>query len=293
MVELRKIPERGIFECRGKTLAFKRVPLIMGIVNVTPDSFSDGGKFLEKDRAVEHALRLVEEGADLVDIGGESTRPGSDPVSVEEELHRVMPVLEELIGEIEVPISIDTRRATVAEEALRLGCHLVNDVSACRDERMPEVLARYQAPVVLMHMKGEPKTMQQAPFYEDVVGEVASFLQERALRLERGGIPRERIIVDPGIGFGKRFRDNLDLLRGIDRIRALGYPVLVGASRKRFLGELLDAPPERRLHGSLAVAAHCYRQGVEIIRVHDVSATVELLRVLDAIDHPEDYRADW
>lgn len=293
MVQPSKIPEIGSLPCRDKTLLFRRMPLVMGIVNVTPDSFSDGGRFFSKDRAVAHALRLVEEGADLIDVGGESTRPGSDPVSVDEELERVIPVLEELIGRIPVPISIDTRRAAVAEEALRLGCHLVNDVSACRDPEMAEVLRRHRAPVVLMHMKGEPKTMQESPSYQDVVAEVTLFLRERAALLQRRGVPRGMIVVDPGIGFGKRFRDNLELLKNLDRIKAIGYPVLIGASRKRFLGELLDAPVEGRLHGSLAAAAHCYYKGAEMIRVHDVAPTVELLRVLDALNHPDQYRADW
>jgi len=293
MVQIQRIPERGVISCRGRRLALKRIPLVMGIVNVTPDSFSDGGLFLDPDRAAEHALELEAQGADLVDIGGESTRPGSDPVSVDEELRRVLPVLERLQGRIGIPISIDTRRAEVAAKALAAGAHLVNDVSACSDPAMVEVLLEYQAPVILMHMKGEPKTMQKAPHYEDVVGEVSSFLARRAEEVERAGVPRERIVIDPGIGFGKRFQDNLELLDHIDKFRALGYPVLVGASRKRFLGELLDAPTERRLFGSLAVAAHCYHRGVEIVRVHDVEPTVQLFRVLDALEHPEDYRADW
>jgi len=271
----------------------------MGILNVTPDSFSDGGRYRGVETALEHASWMREAGAHIIDVGGESTRPGAPPVSAGEELDRVLPVIDALLkmgddGGEQLPISIDTRKAEVADEALRRGCHMVNDVSAADDPEMPDVLRDHPGiPVVLMHMRGNPEAMQRAPRYDDVVAEVCAFLTGRAEELVRAGVARDRIIVDPGIGFGKRFRDNLDLLNRIDSIRALGYPLLIGASRKRFLGELLNAGADRRLPGSLAAAAHCYRLGVDIIRVHDVPETAGLMRVLDALTHPGDYKADW
>ena len=285
--------QRHVIDCRGLKLPSRRTPLIMGIVNITPDSFSDGGRFLEYDRAIEHAVMLAAAGADIVNIGGESTRPGSDPVSTEQEIARVQPVLEVLVAELPVPVSIDTRKAAVADAALSAGCHLVNDVSACRDESMPEVLCKHDAPVVIMHMRGDPKTMQERPHYHDVTEEVGRFLQDRAGYLVERGVSSERIIIDPGIGFGKRFRDNLELINRIGEIRSLGFPVLVGASRKRFLGELTDEGVEGRLAGSLAVAAKCYESGVDIVRVHDVKETRQLFTVLDALDNPGEYSADW
>lgn len=269
------------------------MPLIMGVVNITPDSFSDGGRYFEYDKAIEHAARLAADGADLLDIGSESTRPGSDPVTADQEIARVGPVLEVLVKELSIPISIDTRKAAVADAALTMGCRLVNDVAACRDESMPEVLCKHNAPVVIMHMKGEPKTMQENPWYEDVTAEVTRFLQERARWLVSKGIPAGHIIVDPGIGFGKRFRDNLVLINAIAELRTLGFPVLVGASRKRFLGELLNEGVNGRLAGNLAVAARCFASGVDIVRVHDVKETRQLFTVLDALDHPGEYSADW
>jgi dihydropteroate synthase len=265
----------------------------MGILNVTPDSFSDGGDHFDAETAVRHALRMEHEGADIIDIGGESTRPGSDQVDPAEEWRRVEPVIASLSGRVSVPISIDTRRASVARAALDAGCHIVNDVSACRDPEMAGTVRERGAPVIIMHMLGEPKSMQVNPTYDDVVGEVCAFLKDRTDFLKREGIDSDKIIVDPGIGFGKRFRDNLELLEAIDVLRHIGHPVLIGASRKRFLGELLDAGPRERLPGNLAVAAWCYRAGAEIVRVHDVKETVGLFRVLDAIEHPQDYSADW
>ncbi|UCG53863.1 MAG: dihydropteroate synthase [Candidatus Latescibacterota bacterium] len=265
----------------------------MGILNVTPDSFSDGGAFFCKEDAYRHSMRMVEDGADIIDIGGESTRPGSQYVDQDEELRRIMPVIESLVGRIPVPISVDTRRAAVARAALEAGCRMVNDVSACRDPEMPGVVREFRVPIVVMHMKGDPDSMQESPHYDDVVKEVCAFLAERAKFLERQGIDSDMIIVDPGIGFGKRFRDNLDLLKSIDTIRTLGYPVTIGASRKRFLGELLETDPNERLSGNLAVAAWCYKTNVEVIRVHDVKETAGLLKVLDAIEHPKEYSASW
>jgi dihydropteroate synthase len=282
-----------LLRCRDRILAFRRTPLVMGILNVTPDSFSDGGRFFDRAGAVRQANELARSGADILDIGGESTRPGSAFVDADTELERIMPVIETVLPHLDIPVSVDTRKAAVAAEALRHGCHLINDISAGSDPFMVEVLAEYGAPVVIMHMKGEPKTMQVNPVYQDVVGEVTEFLDERARTLTDGGIPADRIVIDPGLGFGKRFKDNLDLLKNIGKIRKLGYPVLVGGSRKRFIGEILQADVDHRLAGNLAVVAACCREGADIVRVHDVRETVGFIRTLDAMDHPGDYSADW
>lgn len=288
-----------VIECRGLELTLGRIPRVMGILNVTPDSFSDGDRFARPETAIRRALAMRDAGAHIIDVGGESTRPGATPVSAGEELDRVLPVLDAAChlgerGKRQIPVSIDTRKAEVAEAAIRRGCHMVNDVSAASDPEMASVLRDHPGvPIVLMHMNGEPGTMQEAPIYDDVVSEVTAYLADRAESLIEAGIERGRIILDPGIGFGKRFADNLQLLNRIDSLRALGYPVLIGASRKRFLGELLDAPAGDRLPGSLAVAAHCYRAGTDIVRVHDVAATAGMFRVLDALEHPGDYKAEW
>jgi len=284
-----KRPIRG----RGFTLTPARRPLIMGILNVTPDSFSDGGAFYTRESAYRRAMGMVEDGADIIDIGGESTRPGAKSVGADEEMSRILPVIESLVDKISVPMSVDTRRSSVARAALEAGCRMVNDVTACGDPEMPAVVGQFGAPIVLMHMKGEPESMQANPRYDDVVSEVRSFLAERARIVRRSGLEDDMIVLDPGIGFGKRFRDNLDLLRSIEALGTLGHPVMVGASRKRFLGELLDAEPQDRLSGSLAVAAWCFKNRVDLVRVHDVKETAGLFRVLDAIDHPEDYPVSW
>ncbi len=288
-----------------RTIPLRRSPLVMGILNVTPDSFSDGGRFASPRAAVEHAHAMAADGADVIDVGGESTRPGSDPVPLAEELARVIPVIEVLVrgGDgrppLPVPVSIDTRTPDVARAAIAAGATMVNDVNAARDPRMVDVLRGHpHIPVVLMHMQGDPKTMQQAPAYADAAGEVAAELAMRAAGLEAAGIERERIVLDPGIGFGKRLHDNLEILRAIDALRALGHPVMVGASRKAFIGTLLGgfspravpAPPDARLCGSLAVAAWCHAHRVEMVRVHDVRETAGLFRVLDAIEDPSAHR---
>jgi dihydropteroate synthase len=255
----------------------------MGVLNVTPDSFSDAGRFLEPGAAVAHAERLAQEGADLIDIGGESTRPGSDPVSAEEELRRVMPVLETLSGRLEVPLSIDTSKASVAEAAVSAGVAFVNDVWALRkDARMAEIVAGAGADVCLMHIQGDPKTMQQDPRYEDVVSEVKGFLEERLGFAVRQGISEERVWLDPGIGFGKTLEHNLELLRRLDEIVAIGRPVVVGASRKRFIGALTGRPELERLPGSLAAAVIAFERGATMLRVHEVAATREALAVAGA-----------
>jgi dihydropteroate synthase len=260
-------------------------PALMGVVNVTPDSFSDGGEFLDADLAVEHALALVHDGADLLDVGGESTRPGALPVSPEEELARVMPVIERLVERVSVPISIDTMKADVAAAAIDAGASFVNDVSALRnDARMAEVVARARVPVCLMHMLGDPRTMQDEPRYEDVAAEVIAFLRERAQAAERAGIAPASICVDPGIGFGKTLEHNLTLLRRLGEIVALGYPVLVGVSRKRFLGVLTDEPERGRVAGTIAANLAAFRRGAWMFRVHDVRPNREALDVAVAIE---------
>lgn len=262
-------------------------PLIMGILNVTPDSFSDGGEFLEVERAVAHALRMVEEGAEIIDIGGESTRPGSDPVPEEEQLRRILPVIRALAPELkgEVFISVDTSRSRVARAALEAGASMINDVFAGRDD--PEILklaAESGAPIVLMHMQGTPKTMQESPFYHDVVAEVEAFLKERTEAARRAGVREKQIVIDPGIGFGKRREDNLKLLAHLDRLTRLGYPVLLGTSRKRFMGALLEeSDPKRLLAPTVATTALGVWQGVRIFRVHDVRPNRQALQVAWAI----------
>jgi dihydropteroate synthase len=256
----------------------------MGIVNVTPDSFSDGGNFLQSDAAVEHALRLVEEGAQIIDVGGESTRPGAVPVTAAEELQRVVPVVTQLAKCSPVLISIDTTKAAVARAALDAGAHIVNDISGLTfDAGMPAVCAAARAGVVCMHIRGTPQTMQHDPRYDDVVAEVCRFLQERLEGLERLGIARERVALDPGIGFGKTAAHNLELLRNVGRLRALGRPVCIGHSRKRFLQKLLARPVDERLFGTVGVSVAVALQGAEIIRVHDVAATRDAIIACQAI----------
>lgn len=271
---------------RGATLPVGARPLVMGVVNVTPDSFSDGGRFMDTDDAVEHALRLVEEGADILDVGGESTRPGSDPVQADEEWRRIGVVIHRLADATDVPVSVDTRHAEVARRALEGGAQIVNDVSALADPDMAGVVRDADAGVVLMHIQGDAKTMQDEPHYHDVVAEVARWLAGRASAAEASGINRDAIAVDPGIGFGKRtghgIEDNLTLLRNTGRFCALGYPVLVGASRKRFIGNVLSVGTDERLEGSLAAAAVAVYEGAHIVRVHDVRPTRRMVDLVAA-----------
>jgi len=254
-------------------LGFER-PLIMGIVNVTPDSFSDGGDFGAEQSAIAQALKLASEGADIVDIGGESTRPGAAPVSEAEEMRRVLPVIGGL-RDLARPISIDTRKVRVAEAAIQAGAALLNDVSALtHDARMAAFAARSEMPVVLMHAQGDPRTMQDKPTYDDVLLDVYDFLQDRIAAAEAAGISRNRIIADPGIGFGKNVQHNLALIEGISLFHGLGVPILLGASRKRFIGSIAgEAEPKRRVPGSIAIALSGLAQGVQLLRVHDVAET--------------------
>jgi dihydropteroate synthase len=254
----------------------------MGVLNVTPDSFSDGGRYLRPEDAIDRGLRLAEEGADIVDVGGESTRPGSDPVSEQDELDRVAPVVEALGRRVEVRISVDTYKPRVAEECLGLGATLVNDVTGLADPRMVRAAKERRAGVVIMHMRGEPKTMQQDVTYDDVVVEVRGFLDERARRAREAGI--EEVIVDPGIGFGKTAAHNFEILRRLGELASLGYPVLVGPSRKSFLGSLASKlPATERLEGTLAAVAVSVLNGASIVRVHDVREAKRVVEVVDAV----------
>jgi len=267
---------------RGGSIPLDRTR-IMGIVNVTPDSFSDGGRHATQDAAVAHGLALLAEGADVLDVGGESTRPGAQPVPAEEEAARVVPVVRRL-AEAGAIISVDTMKASVAQAALAAGARIVNDVTAGRDPAMLPLVAREGAGVVLMHMQGEPRTMQQAPRYHDVVKEVAQHLHERARAATAAGVAPEAIALDPGIGFGKTQEHNLALLRGLPEIAMLGYPVLVGASRKGFLGALTGvADPADRVEASLAAHVLAAERGASIVRVHDVKAHKRALAVADAL----------
>lgn len=260
-------------------------PFVMGIVNVTPDSFSDGGQFDDLPRAVEHGLKLVADGADILDIGGESTRPGAQPVGEAEEIARTVPVIEALRRETAIPISIDTMKPGVARAAFTAGATIWNDVNALRAQGALETTAELGATVCLMHMKGEPRTMQDAPAYDDVAGEVEAFLLERAKAAMAAGIPGSRIWIDPGIGFGKTLQHNLELLRSIQALSAHGFPLLIGASRKRFIAAIDEgSQSDNRLGGSLAVALHAAASGAAILRVHDVRETVQALKVSAAIE---------
>ncbi len=268
---------------RTRTLAFGLRPLLMGIVNVTPDSFSDGGEFFDPAVAVEHALRLVAEGADLVDVGGESTRPFSQPVDAEEELRRVMPVVEALCRQVSVPVSIDTSKSAVARAAVEAGAEIVNDVTGLEgDPEMIPLVVRTGAAVCVMHMQGTPRTMQDNPTYGDVVEEVLDYLQGRRDKLLAAGVGPDRIALDPGIGFGKRTEHNVQLLSNALRFHALGCPVLVGHSRKGFIGRALEDPNCDPLPGTIGVALALARQGVQVLRVHDVGPVRQALALFEA-----------
>lgn len=271
------------FQLKGQRLRLER-PLLMGIVNVTPDSFFDGGRFCDPQRAVAHALRLVEEGADLLDIGAESTRPGALPVDEQEERRRLVPVVAAVAKAVSVPISVDTSKAEVAKAAIDAGAIMVNDVTALRgDSAMVGVVAQAGVALVLMHMQGTPDIMQHAPRYDDVVGEVAQFLAERVRYAVDHGVARDRIVVDPGIGFGKTLGHNLDLLANLRVIAELGYPLLVGPSRKGFIGQLTDQSVEARGWGTAGVVALAVEQGANILRVHDVGPMKDVAKVAVAI----------
>lgn len=271
-----------VIDCGGRPLDLTRVQ-VMGILNITPDSFSDGGVFLEPERAVAHGRAMVAAGAGIIDVGGESTRPGATAISEVEELERVIPVIEALAGAIEVPISVDTSKPGVMRAAVAAGAGLINDVYALREPGAVEAAAELEVPVCLMHMRGEPRTMQVNPEYEDVVGEVRAFLKERIAVCEAAGIHRQRLLADPGFGFGKSPEHNLALLRRLEAFTALGVPVLAGLSRKSLIGHVLGRPVDERLAGSIALAVLAATRGARILRVHDVAETVDAVRMVEAV----------
>jgi len=269
---------------RGR-LDFSAGCLLMGILNVTPDSFSDGGQFFETDKAVERGLKMAGEGAAIIDVGAESTRPGAKSVSADKQIRRAIPVIKKLSKKVNVPISIDTYNYEVACVAMDAGAAMINDITALTDERMGKLAAEREVPVVLMHIQGTPATMQIEPKYKNVVDEVLKFLVERAKRAEKFGIKRERIFIDPGIGFGKTAEHNLEILRGIGRFVESGYRVLVGTSRKAFLGKITGREnPAERIFGTAATVALCAAAGVSIVRVHDVVEMVDVVKVINAVE---------
>jgi dihydropteroate synthase len=273
-------------ECRGKILDLGARTHIMGILNVTPDSFSDGGRYADPDQALARARDMAAAGADIIDIGGESTRPGADPVPEEEELRRTVPLIERLAAELAVPISIDTYKSSVARKALEAGASIVNDISGLRfSPDMARMAADYGAAVVIMHIKGTPKSMQQNPVYADVVDEVRQYLEESIELAVRAGVDRERIMIDPGIGFGKNLGHNLEILNRLDEFRGAGRPVVLGTSRKKFIGTVLGIPvPEDRGYGTAATVALGIGRGAAVVRVHDVASMVQVVRMTDAIE---------
>tara|TARA_B100000902_G_scaffold143716_1_gene141172 strand:- start:189 stop:1040 length:852 start_codon:yes stop_codon:yes gene_type:complete len=266
------------------TFIFPRKTLIMGIVNVTPDSFSDGGLFFNTNRAVDHALKLVDEGADILDIGGESTRPGAASISVKEELNRVIPVIDKLSKQSEAIISVDTHKPVVAEEAINAGASIINDIGANNNNsKMWNVISSTKAGYICMHMQGSPESMQKNPFYEDVISDVCNFFQERLNSFEEHGISAEQIAFDPGIGFGKSLKHNIELMSQLNKFNMFQRPVLIGASRKSFIEKLLGTPVEKRLPASLTCATWAIMQGSQIIRAHEVAETVQAVRMAEAL----------
>ena len=270
-------------DCAGKTLTFGERTLIMGVLNVTPDSFSDGGRYMTLEAAVARAEEMAEEGADIIDVGGESTRPGADPVDEEEEKRRVLPVIEEIAKRIDLPISIDTYKPSVAREAINCGASIINDITALSDPEMISLAAETKVGVVLMHMKGTPKTMQLSPEYDSLISEIYSFLKERIERAVEGGVSPERIIIDPGIGFGKTVEHNLEIIRRLREFKSLGKPILIGTSRKSFIGHVLNLPVEERVEGTAATVAISIANGADIVRVHDVKQMKRVAAMTDAI----------
>jgi dihydropteroate synthase len=270
---------------RRFSLDFSDKTCIMGILNVTPDSFSDGGLFFDESAAVKRAFRIAEEGADIIDIGGESTRPGADPLPLEEELRRTIPVIRALAKEISIPISVDTYKSAVAKRALDAGASMVNDISGLRfDPEMPAVVSEYEVPVVIMHMKGIPKNMQQNPSYEALIPEILDYLREGIAIAESAGVLRDRIVIDPGIGFGKTFEQNLEIIHNLNIFTLLEKPVLIGSSRKAFIGKILgDAPADDRIEGTAAAVSIAIMNGANIVRVHDVKEMSKAAKVADAV----------
>jgi dihydropteroate synthase len=274
------MPTLSPIVCKNYTLRFKKT-LIMGILNVTPDSFSDGGLFNEVDAAVAYGEKMASDGADLIDVGGESSRPGAAPLSEKEELARILPVITQLLHEVSIPISIDTYKPLVADACLKAGAHLINDITGLTNPEMRKVVAKYEVPVILMHMRGTPKTMQQNPTYQDIYGEITAFFREQIATAHKTGI--QHIIIDPGIGFGKTVEHNLQILKHLGVFKTLGCPILVGPSRKSFIGTITGLSVKERLEGTLAAITIAIMNGANMVRVHDVKECKRAIQVVDAI----------
>ncbi len=273
-----------IWNCGRYKLRLGHRTYLMGILNITPDSFSDGGRFFDKKKAIDQALKMVDEGVDIIDIGGESTRPGSCNVSLKEELERVVPVIKKLTKKIGVPISIDTTKSAVASAALDSGTSIVNDISGLRfDLRMPNVLADYKAGCIIMHIKGTPKTMQLSPRYSNLLDEITNWLRKSVSLATNAGVSKKNIVVDPGIGFGKTLKHNLEILKGLEVFNKLDFPILVGPSRKSFIGKILDLGVDERLMGTAASCAYAIINGAHVLRVHDVGKISQVAKMIDAI----------
>jgi len=270
---------------------FSKKTYIMGILNVTPDSFSDGGLYFDKSTAVKRAFQMVEEGADIIDIGGESTRPGSEPITIEEELMRTIPVIEAISKEAKIPLSIDTYKSEVAKRALDAGASMINDISCLRfDPKMPGVVSEYKVPVVIMHVKGTPRDMQQNPVYEALIPEIMDYLRTGMIIARQAGISEDKIIIDPGIGFGKTYEQNLDIINNLHEFKSLNKPILIGPSRKAFIGRILgNVPVTERLEGTAAAVAISIMNGANIIRAHDIKEMVKVAKVADAIKKEKIY----
>lgn len=265
-------------------LQFNRRTLVMGILNVTPDSFSDGGKYINRDDAISHGIKLAAEGSDIIDIGGESTRPGAEPLSLEDELNRVIPVIKELAKEVRIPISIDTYKSEVAREALDAGASIINDISGLKsDDKMAGIAAEYDVPVVVMHIKGTPRDMQINPHYENMMSEVRNSLAESVNIALNAGVDKNKIIVDPGIGFGKDLMDNFSLIKNLDYFKSLGHFILIGPSRKSFLWKTLDVSPDETIEATAAAVTACIMAGADIVRIHDVKEVMKAVKVADLI----------
>ena len=273
-----------IIHCRKRTFTLGERTLLMGILNVTPDSFSDGGLYFNKEKAIAQGLRMVKEGADFIDIGGESTRPGSKPLSLEEELSRVIPVIESLVKEVDIPISIDTYKSKVAQKAMEAGAEIINDISGLNfDPDLAKVAAKQNAPLILMHIRGNPETMQKDVHYDSLFSEILQYLKDSIQKAENAGLDNEQIIIDPGIGFGKTLEDNLLIIKNLSEFRVLGKPILLGTSRKSFIGKILNAEVEDRLEGTLSSIAIGVLNGAHIIRCHDVLQAKKAIAIADAI----------
>ena len=276
--------QKKILKVRRYRFDLSKRPLVMGVLNITPDSFSDGGKYLDIKSACKRAMQMEKEGSDILDIGGESTRPGSLPVNIDDELSRIMPVIEKLKNKLRIPISVDTNKYEVASHALKQGACIINDISGLhRDKRLAGLCAEYSSGIVIMHMQGKPRTMQKRPFYKDVFKDIADYLKEGIATALSAGMSKENIIIDPGIGFGKTLKHNLSIIKNIDYFRQLGYPLLIGASRKSFLGCITGLDVGQRLYPTVAVNAIAVYCGADIIRVHDIRESVAALKVADCI----------